>query len=274
MRKLGYKVQDRPDLVENSKKKTRVAVEADHRTLSAARKNQRTRARILEATMRISAEFGSKPMSVNDILDVANISRSSFYAHFPSLSMAMEALGEYMATDLDAGLTHYQHLEQPVLRITVPFQAALIRASIEPSWGSMFASYIGLAAKAFEWVRRDLVRGREQGVFRFDDADAAVDVHFGGLIHAATKIQTIKKNRQRTYIEEVAKIDLQALGVPEMRAREAVYWASKDLKDSSVWPTLTALQSSSTRPVHVKRQPSSRRSGEGARPRKTSSVPR
>jgi AcrR family transcriptional regulator len=214
----------------------------DHRTASAARKRQRTRMRLLDATLHVCAEFGSKAVVIEDILAAAAVSRGTFYAHFDSLYAAMAAVAERLAEEMHAHLSMlYRDLDDPVLRLTTGFQAFLRRAWIEPLWGSAFAASRDFSASILTDVGRDFIRARQAGALRFKDLRAAMDLHLGASIQAARALQGMTEG-QAAYIEEIATLDLIALGVPRHRAIRAVRWAADDLQTralkGSTWPAV------------------------------------
>ena len=227
-----------------SKQRGAVPARVDSRAEAGARKRQRMRVRILEATLQVCAEFGSKPIVVDDILAAAEISRGTFYLHFDSLYSAMTAVAKHLGDDLQQSMTEFcRDIDDPLLLVTMSFQAVLTRASLDALWGRAFAFSKGFPQVGQDAIREELLRGRSLGLFRFDDIDAAMTVHVGASLQAARILGTQAKGQAR-FIEELATIYLRALGAPKERAIEAVRWASDRLRtETSKMPTWLTISS-------------------------------
>lgn len=211
---------------------------ANPRSRSRGPNPELSRMRLLVATSRLCGESGSEPIVIEDILRAAGISRGTFYAHFDSLNDVLAAIAERLFDDLRMFLKEfYRDQKDPVFRLAASLQAGIMRASIEPLWGRALAAWGWSSASGRDYktlqilidFREQIERGREAGIFQYDDIRAIMDVHVGMCIQAARALQTLKTG-QRAYIEQIAIADLRALGVPNTRARQAVRWASDDLR--------------------------------------------
>jgi AcrR family transcriptional regulator len=206
--------------------------EDDFRVRSAAKKRERMRAKLLEATMKVCAERGPQAAIIEDVLHTAGVSRGTFYAHFESLHQAIATLGHALADEaVHAFGTMYSHISDPVLHTAVGPQLVLSRAMMEPSWGRIIAQSEDFSRRSdfVGAIRGHLVEGRKRGDFRMTDVNAAVDLHIGALVRGAEQLQGKKRGRG-SYIREVSRMLLLAAGLPEQRAIEAVRWAEQDLK--------------------------------------------
>ena len=203
------------------------------RSESAARKRERMRTRLLDATMRVCGEFGSESIGIEDVLHAAGVSRGTFYAHFESLYTAMAAVSERLTDELESVLLALDgDHKDPVVRIALSFQATLTHASNNPLWARAFVTSRSYSEPALDDVywRKEFVRWREQGIIQFDDVRAAEDVLLGTARRAFKTLETMTKGQQ-AYIEAASKICLRGLGVPNERAVEVVRWASNYLRD-------------------------------------------
>ena len=215
--------------------KTGAVLEADDdfRARSAARKRERMRARLLEAIMAVCAERGPQAAIIEDVLNMAGVSRGTFYAHFDSLQQAIATLGHALADESVALFkTMYQHVTDPVLHTAVGPQLVLTRAMMEPNWGRIIAQSEDFSMRSdfVGAIKGHLVEGRKRGDFHMSDVNAAVDLHIGALTRGAGQLQSKKRGRA-AYIRDVSRMLLLAAGLPEDRAIEAVRWAEQDLKE-------------------------------------------
>lgn len=204
----------------------------DFRVRSAARKRERMRAKLLEATMAVCAARGPQAAIIEDVLNTAGVSRGTFYAHFDSLQKAIATLGHELADEaVHLFRTMYDHISDPVLHTAVGPQLVLTRAMMEPNWGRIIAQSEDFSKRSdfVAAIRGHLVEGRKRGDFRLVDVNAAVDLHIGALVRGAEQLQGKKRGRA-TYIREISRMLLLAAGTSEERASQAVRWAEQDLK--------------------------------------------
>jgi len=217
---------------QNSKADKASAESGDFRVRSAARKRERMRQRLLDATMEVCAERGPQATIIEDVLNTAGVSRGTFYAHFDSLHQAIATLGHALADEsVHLFKAMYEHISDPVLHTAVGPQLVLTRAMMEPSWGRIIAQSEDFSTRSdfVSAIRQFLVEGRKSGDFRIADINAAVDLHIGAIVRGAGELQSKKRGRA-TYIREVSRMLLLATGLPEDRATEAVKWAEQDIK--------------------------------------------
>lgn len=199
------------------------------RNEAGARKRERSRRRILDAVLELCAENQRGTIVTEDVLRRAHISRGTFYAHFDSLQDAMAAVTERLADDLRADLLSlYGDLEDPLLRVAVATQATLARSVADPAWGKALVDARQLSRRAMDLLVESVIRGGEQSIFRFSDAQAAVAMLLGTFIQAAIALQQMDGD-PRAYIEEVTFLALRGLGVAEDRAHDAVRRTSDDI---------------------------------------------
>lgn len=208
------------------------AEKQNFRVRSAAKKRERMRKRLLEATMAVCAGRDPQAATTEDVLSTAGVSRGTFYAHFDSLQQAIAVLGQALADEAVRVFSDmYEDVPDPVLRTAVGPQLVLWRAVMEPSWGRVIAQSEDFSMRSdfVAAIRKNLVEGRKRGEFRITDMNAAVDLHIGALVRGAGQLQAKKRGRA-SYIREVSRMLLLSAGLPEQRAMEAVQWAAQDLE--------------------------------------------
>ncbi|MGJ7512496.1 TetR/AcrR family transcriptional regulator [Variovorax sp. GT1P44] len=158
----------------------------DHRVEVAAKKRALTRARLLEATMKVFAEAHGRIPVIEDVVREAGVSRGTFYLHFLSLDEVLHAISlaqsDRMTTDI---LPLYDVLKEPWQRFAVGFRLFFKRAAQDPVWASFItrsstASNNKLLVR--DYMQEDLRRGRENGQFSFADLNVAVDFMMGASV--------------------------------------------------------------------------------------------
>ncbi|WP_070154953.1 TetR/AcrR family transcriptional regulator [Sphingobium phenoxybenzoativorans] len=203
----------------------------DHRTRAARTKRTRTRAQILDAVLATyPGESLSSPAVVDDILNVAKLSRATFYKYFTSLEQAVEELGAQLADELTVSYALiYEDLVDPKLRAATGFQLFLSRAAIDRHWGSFVshAQFLSRDAGTLRQIAMDLNAGIASGDFKISDLDTAIDLIMGAKAEAIR--QLTRAPRSRRYIEHMATMILQSLCVSPADAETATRDASERL---------------------------------------------
>ena len=191
------------------------------------------RAHILQSVLALVGKKKPHDILIEEVLDTANISRSTFYSHFNSVWQATSALADEVATGASASLALlYKDLDDPVRRVAVGAQITLWHAAMDTNWGRVFAYCDGLAnhSKLLAVVRQDIVNGHKLGCFRQCRVQALIDVHCGALLIAARHL--VEQTRGRAaYIQDASTLMLLALGVPAEQADDAIAWARKDIRE-------------------------------------------
>ncbi|KVE28733.1 TetR family transcriptional regulator [Burkholderia singularis] len=162
---------------------------APEREPRGARRKRETRARLLEAALRLMSEKGAEGVAINEITEAADVGFGSFYNHFESKEAIYAALVEWVfeefADTLDRATAD---LLDPAEVISVSVRHTLLRARREPVWGQ-FLIREGLSARALsqglgQRLLRDVQKGAADG--RFDVADPLMSVlSVGGTVLAA-----------------------------------------------------------------------------------------
>ncbi|WP_213958767.1 MULTISPECIES: TetR/AcrR family transcriptional regulator [unclassified Variovorax] len=194
----------------------------DHRVQSALRKRERTRKRILEATIQVFVRRGDDMPVIEDVVREAGISRGTFYQHFPSLDDALLAastgMNERMIAEI---LPLYDCLNEPWQRAAVGFRLFLIRAWQDPDWAAFVTRMDAWPRDSLvaTYMARDLERGRVLGQFQIDDAQMACDFLMGA---SAGGIQGVRSGvaDPHAYMDNSVRLALQSLGCSaELRER-------------------------------------------------------
>ena len=166
---------------------------ADAREPRGARRKRETRARLLEAALKLMAEKGMEGVAINEITEAADVGFGSFYNHFESkeaiYATLVESVFEEFADWLDRLTTG---LTDPAEVITVSVRYTLMRAHREPLWGQ-FLVREGLSSRMLaRGLGQRLLRDVQSGIVakRFAVADPFVAfLSVGGTVLAAVTAQ-------------------------------------------------------------------------------------
>ncbi|MCO4876957.1 TetR/AcrR family transcriptional regulator [Paraburkholderia caribensis] len=120
----------------------------EEREPRGARRKRETRARLLDAALRLMAEKGMEGVAINEITEAADVGFGSFYNHFESkeaiYATLVDNVFEEFANMLDrlaAGIT------DPAEVVSVSVRHTVLRARHDPVWGR-FLIREGFSARA------------------------------------------------------------------------------------------------------------------------------
>src|SRR6478735_230428 len=203
------------------------AVIEDHRVRAARRKREKMRERLLTATLQVCATKDSlSPIVVDDIMRVADVSRGTFYNYFPSAEEAVSAVGRKQADEFSAAVMALRGgISSPVQHVAVANHLFLVRAALEPVWGSYFLrwNYFLTPSKGGEVMISALVMGRKAGDFRFEFLSSAVDFVMGAVFGATRRIVR-GEPASMSNICDVQRMILLGLGVSPEQATETLQY--------------------------------------------------
>lgn len=141
------------------------AVPAPEKEPRGARRKRETRARLLEAALRLMAEKGMEGVAINEITEAADVGFGSFYNHFESKEAIYAALMDSVFEDFaDAIDGLVRNVADPAEVIAVSVRHTLLRARREPVWGQ-FLIREGFSARVLErGLGQRLLRDIQKGV--------------------------------------------------------------------------------------------------------------
>jgi AcrR family transcriptional regulator len=203
-------------------------------------KRERTRAKLMDAAVRVFARSGYDAASVNEIAQEADVANGTFYLHFKDKDAIVTEVAIRIASDvtrrLDAAMAD---LDEAVERVAFATRQFIDLACSHREWGWALvragASLPALRERTGVYVRADLTRGVKQGVFKIDVDDFVVEVFVSMIITALSA-----RLDGRAGIDagsQVAELQLRMLGVAPARARKA---ARRELTPLMLTPDETA----------------------------------
>ena len=184
-------------------------------------KSARTRARLMDAAVELFARDGFEAASVNEIARRADVANGTFYVHFRD----KEAIASEVALAIAGGVTRQLDeamagIDDAVERTSMATRRFIELASSVPDWGRALLralwTFQGLRDSVAGYLKADLERGVEQGVFsvRVDNVliDVFVSMAMSGLFGR------LNGSAPDDIASRVAELQLRMLGVPPERA--------------------------------------------------------
>ena len=139
-----------------------------------ARRKRETRARLLDAALRLMSEKGMEGVAINDITEAADVGFGSFYNHFESKEAIYGALMddafEHFADAIDRLV---EGVADPAEVIAISVRHTLRHALETPAWGR-FMVREGLSTHTLtrglgRRLLRDIQRGLDAGRLKTED---------------------------------------------------------------------------------------------------------
>jgi AcrR family transcriptional regulator len=208
-----------------------------------ARRKRETRARLLEAALRLMAQKGMEGVAINEITEAADVGFGSFYNHFESkeaiYSALMDSVFEEFADAIDRLV---RDVADPAEVIAISVRHTLLRARREPVWGQ-FLIREGFSARVLErGLGQRLLRDMQKGVAakRLATQDPlATFISVGGTVLASISAELqfgSAQGPQATMVkalgfsgdglgERIAEVVLKTLGLDAAEARAIAYRA-------------------------------------------------
>ncbi|ARL05078.1 TetR family transcriptional regulator [Burkholderia pseudomallei] len=161
----------------------------EEREPRGARRKRETRARLLEAALRLMAEKGMEGVAINEITETADVGFGSFYNHFESKEAIYTALTDWVFEGFADTLDRLVgDVSDPAEVISVSVRHTLLRARREPVWGQ-FLIREGFSSRALSrGLGQRLLRDIGKGVAtkRFIVSDPLMSlVSVGGTVLGA-----------------------------------------------------------------------------------------
>lgn len=189
---------------------------ASRRQIGQERRD-RTRARLVEAALRLFARFGPDAPSIDALVAEAGIARGSFYNCFETRDDLLTAVAIRAAEAIQAGHIPFRALPDPADRIACAVRGFIRTAAADPVLGWAVVRMAGIAAPLGETMRANLSGDIEQGLasgrFAAPSAEAARNIVLGAGMMGMRAV--LQGDAGLDHAEAVATLVLRALGVPD-----------------------------------------------------------
>lgn len=203
--------------------------ESDHRKRAAAARRARMQERLIESAVLVFAEKGLDASVIDDVIEIAGVSRGTFYNYFHSNRELLIATSDQLGNEL------IHIIERNVMDIPDPAEllATGVRLFIEtarqfPLLGK-FMSKAGLDSVGpghliYEYLPVHISKGMEQGRFVEMPMVVALD-----LIRGAALMSVSRAERDECYPEETVASMLRGFGLAPEVANQLVRKPLPDL---------------------------------------------
>lgn len=194
------------------------ALLADHRTLTAERRRDAMRMRLIKAAIHVFATRGRAGVVIADVIKAASVSRGTFYNYYRTTEdLLADACHELSEEVVISAFEATDHIPDMQAKFAGGLQVMLATADTYP----VFARFVGMLgfgpdAPQFDvtkLLRAGLAEGQANGDFSLIDIEASSDVIAGALVFAIARAE-----RGAAYRRAVVSSLLRGVGVPVDRA--------------------------------------------------------
>lgn len=198
------------------------------------RKRRRTRRRLIDAGMVVLAERGPGNTSAGQIATAAGVASGTFYNHFPSVDVFIDAVAQDLGTGIEIERNILVEVEHdPAARVAIGVLQLLEMADTDPVSATAFVS-LAAVRPDFRARIRALVGGAISdgvlaGSFDVTAGPAAVNAVLGATFQSMRS--RVLGETDRTEAVAVAQLILRLLGVPSTDIGATVDRAAKAVAD-------------------------------------------
>jgi AcrR family transcriptional regulator len=158
---------------------------------------------------------------IDDFIREAGIARGTFYNYFTRTEQLLQAVSKSLEDDLMLSIEEAMtDLSDPDLRLATGVRLWLTWARTDPVWCAFIVKSRFRGPFVERRIQMDLKNGRKAGAFLFSRLDAARDLLIGTILEAMARNMTAPLSK--AYIEGVAKVILQGLGLQAARIDQLV----------------------------------------------------
>lgn len=189
----------------------------NHRTRVGQRRRAQTRIQIVTAAMGVFAEKGPDAPVIDDFIQAAGVARGTFYNYFASTEELLDAVSRMLEDNvMRSTLAASGGIDDPALRFATGVRLWL-RWSQTDKVGCGFVVRNRFRGPLVEQqLAADLNDGLAAGTFSFASVQVARDLSVGTILEAMRRLMTSRV--PKTYIDDVARVILQGVGVDERTA--------------------------------------------------------
>src|SRR6476619_1192243 len=179
-------------------------------------KRERTRGLIVDAGAMLLAERPREALTVDAVVEAADVAKGTFYYHFQSIDELAAAVGEKLGESFDAVLTPVRlAIQDPAERLSFAFLRFLEKAISDPDWARLVLqssqSPTEFARAIRTNLKADIVEAIVQGRVSVRDPELAVDIVLGIWLQVVRGI--LDRGARPELTRQAVKAVLRALGV-------------------------------------------------------------
>ena len=185
-------------------------------------KRAKTRALIVEAGALLLAERPPEALTVDAIVEAADVAKGTFYYHFQSISELAAAVGVMLGESFDQILTPARlELRDPIARLAFGFTEFLEKASSDHVWARLVVQSAQSPTEFGRGVREnlkaDLAEAIAHGRLTVRDVELAADIVMGIVLQVMRSM--LERGRRPDLTREALDATLRALGAAQAAVR-------------------------------------------------------
>lgn len=196
------------------------------------RKGDRTRARLIAATIQVLGREGYKDASVLAITRAAKVSNGTFYLYFRNKAEIIEAAVFFRAAEITRAINDHEHAIADIARRCAYAIRAFVSAILaDPPWArAMLATWVA-APEHEAWggisrfMMRTLAEGIEQGVF--DIEGSPLETECTKALLMTTVRMSLEGAAGENAVHSCIVLVLKMLGVNGAQAAAAASWSEQ-----------------------------------------------
>ncbi len=194
-------------------------------------KRERTRAKLIEAGLRVLADRGDA-LTASDVVAEADVANGTFYNHFVDRDDFIQTLARESLKAITADSAEETEGADPAWRCAVASTRVLQAAVRKPLWGR---AVLRLAecptpphAAIQRHLRADLAEGHRTGRFTHGDDPVTVDLVSGTLMAALRRLASLDTDVDDDVVPDVVTRILESIGIAPDEARLLATAASNE----------------------------------------------
>lgn len=206
-------------------KRSKPRIDVERRAQIGAEKRARTRQVLLDAAFTLLGRERGLTTRIEEILEIAGISRGTFYNYFNSMDELFDALQYELNHDFNtAVLKSLADMPLAAERAGYAIRYYLERAREDPKWAwamvNISAGGMIFGAETYRQAQRTVEEGIESGEFELTGPNSGRDILLGTTL--AAMITQLRNPPSSTYPASVARHVLRGMGVPKERVEDII----------------------------------------------------
>lgn len=206
-------------------------VNVERRAQIGQERRARTRAAILDATFQVIGHENGRLARIEQVTELADIARPTFYTYFSSMEELLAALSYELSHEFNTAVLAYcRDLENSAEEAAAGIRYYLDKAGGDHKWGwgMVNLSFGGpiFGAETCAAATATVAKGMADGAFKVEDANVGRDMVLGTALAAMTTL--LRGKCAPDYPQMVVRTILVGLGVPAQKAERL---ATKTLPD-------------------------------------------
>ena len=162
-------------------------IDLERRAEIGREKRAKTRALILEAGEMLLADRAAEALTVDAVVEAADVAKGTFYYHFQNIDDLTAAVGAKLGESFDNLLTPARlNMPDPIARMSFAFTKFVEKAIADPRWAQLVIrsaqAPTGFVLSVRANFKADLTQAAAQGRIVMQDLELAADIGLSILL--------------------------------------------------------------------------------------------